>query len=126
MEEKMEYQDFLSAIKTGLQKRLGNSYKISVEKVIKEDGNAADAVCMSKPGEMPKPQLYLNAYYSLYRQEMSTDEILTEITEVYQWNENRKKKGALSLKCTASGKDITAPLNNAKSPLLSFMNREKG
>lgn len=109
MEEKMEYQDFLSAIKTGLQKRLGNSYKISVEKVIKEDGNAADAVCMSKPGEMPKPQLYLNVYYSLYRQEMSTDEILTEITEVYQWSENRKKKGTLSLKCTASGKDITAP-----------------
>lgn len=87
MEENMGYEEFLTAVKIGLQEHLGNICKVTVKKNIREDGSVGDAVYIDKAGEASKPNLYLNVYYQLYQQGMSVDAILHEITEVYQWRE---------------------------------------
>lgn len=83
----MGHEEFLEAIKTGLQEHLGSACKITVKKSSREDGSVVDAVYIDKAGEASKPNLYLNVYYQLYRQGMGVDAILHEITEVYQWHD---------------------------------------
>lgn len=36
-----------------------------------------------------EPVLYLNTYYDLYQEQMTLDDIMDEIMEVYKWNKDR-------------------------------------
>ena len=86
----MTYDEFLNTIKERAQERLGKLYKVSIKKVLKNNGVLKDALCLSKTEAITKPALYLNAYYDLYQGEMTLDDILDEILEVYEWNEKRQ------------------------------------
>ena len=85
----MTYDEFLETIQDRAQERLGTLYKVSVKKVLNNNGVMKDALCLSKTEAVVKPTLYLNAYYDLYQGERTLDDILDEILEVYEWNENR-------------------------------------
>lgn len=86
----MTYDEFLDMIKDRAQERLGKLYKVSVEKLLDNNGVMKDTLCVNRVEEHTTPMLYLNAYYDLYQGEMSLDNIMDEILEVYEWNENCK------------------------------------
>lgn len=86
----MTYDEFLVKIKDRTQERLGKLYKVSIDKQLNINGVTKDTLCVSKVEEHTAPMVYLNAYYDLYQGEMTLDDIMDEILEVYEWNENCK------------------------------------
>lgn len=85
----MTYNEFLNEIRTRAQERLGKTYHVCIENVMKNNGIMKDALCMNKKGDTIAPVVYLNSYYNLYLENMTLDDILNEIMEVYEWNERR-------------------------------------
>lgn len=86
----MTYDEFLDMIKDRTQERLGKLYKVSIEKLLNNNGVMKDTLCVNRVEEHTSPMVYLNAYYDLYQGEMTLDDIMDEILEVYEWNENCK------------------------------------
>lgn len=86
----MTYDGFLEMIKDRAQERLGKLYKVSIEKLLDNNGIMKDTLCVNRVEESTTPMVYLNAYYDLYQGEMTLDDIMDEILEVYEWSENCK------------------------------------
>lgn len=85
----MTYDEFLKTIVDRSQERLGKMYHVCIEKVLKNNGEKKDALCMRKEESTVEPVLYLNPYYDLYQEQMTLDDIMDEIMEVYKWNKDR-------------------------------------
>lgn len=112
----MTYDEFLDMIKDRAQERLGKLYKVSIEKLLNNNGVMKDTLCVNRVEEHTTPMVYLNAYYDLYQGEMTLDDIMDEILEVYEWSENCKGE----FKDFESVKDriIFRLVNSEKNPVL--------
>lgn len=86
----MKYEEFIAIVREKAQERLGEAYKVMVEKHMTNNGMLVDALCLNRAEEPPSPSLYLNTYFDLYQESMSLDDIMDEILEVYEWEEARK------------------------------------
>lgn len=86
----MKYEEFIEVVKVKAQERLGEAYKVLVEKHMINNGTIVDTLCLNRAEEPPSPSLYLNTYFDLYQESMSLDDIMDEILEVYEWEEARR------------------------------------
>lgn len=86
----MKYEEFTAIVREKAQERLGEAYKVMVEKHMTNNGMLVDALCLNRAEEPPSPSLYLNTYFDLYQESMSLDGIMDEILEVYEWEEARR------------------------------------
>lgn len=78
----MTYDKFLDMIKDKAQERLGKLYKVSIEKLLNNNGVMKDTLCVNRVEEHTTPMVYLNAYYDLYQGEMTLDDIMDEYGSV--------------------------------------------
>lgn len=71
----MKYEEFIEVVKVKAQKRLGEAYKVLVEKHMINNGTIVDTLCLNRAEETPSPSLYLNTYFDLYQENMSLDDM---------------------------------------------------
>lgn len=82
----MVYDAFLTQITEALQSRLGNDYRILLQKIPKNNGALLDGLCISKLSDRIAPTIYLRDYYEHFNDGTSMEQILDEILEIYLAN----------------------------------------
>lgn len=80
----MVYESFLETIRTSLQKRLGDSYTLTIYPVPKNNGVILDGLCIHLPDSDLSPTLYLNSYYEQACHGMTMDEIIEDILRLFR------------------------------------------
>ena len=71
----MKYEEFIEVVKVKAQERLGEAYKVRVEKHMINNGTIVDTLCLNRAEETSSPSLYLNTYFDLYQENMSLDDM---------------------------------------------------
>ncbi|MCI8464836.1 MAG: hypothetical protein HFI63_03115 [Lachnospiraceae bacterium] len=79
----MNYSEFLSEIRHHMERRYREAC-VSVRTVLKNNGQCLDGLLILQPDENISPTIYLNSYYTQYLNGLPLDDILEEITIVYE------------------------------------------
>ncbi|MCI8505178.1 MAG: hypothetical protein HFI67_03190 [Lachnospiraceae bacterium] len=79
----MNYSDFLSKICRDMEKRYTKA-SVSIQPVLKNNSRRLDGLLILQPGENIAPTIYLNPYYTRYRQGSSLNDLLDEIADIYE------------------------------------------
>ncbi|WP_313133614.1 DUF5688 family protein [Anaerocolumna sp.] len=82
--EFMEYDQFLTRIKSSVKKRMGEDYLVDVNHVIKNNSIQLDGLIILKNGEQITPNIYLNSYFENYLEGESIKEIVDKIINIYE------------------------------------------
>lgn len=82
----MEFQEFLDQVVEFLPDYLLNDdiEKICVEKIVKNNGIVCKGIAICKKDDKASPNIYMDPYYSLYKEGMSLDEILKMVVQEYR------------------------------------------
>ena len=82
----MVYEQFLTAVKERMEAALGDSYKLELRKVPKNNGLILDGLCITRGNTHIAPAIYLNPCYDQYREGMPLDQIVAELLALYRRN----------------------------------------
>ena len=85
----MDYESFKNCIQQELQKRYPVA-KVVINKINKNNGLELDCLVINENDESVIPCIYLNQYYSQYRQGKILSVIAEEISKAYQSEKTRK------------------------------------
>ncbi len=80
----MDYATFLETIRQALQTRLGEDLQLVIRPVPKNNGVLMDGLSIQSSDSSLAPTVYLNPYYTLYRDGMSTEAICSDILGLFQ------------------------------------------
>ncbi len=82
----MNYQEFLTTIKTQLTKRISADVKLEIHPVIKNNGRRCDGLIIMHPDLNVSPAIYLQPYYHRYLEGVCLEDIYSDILSSYQKN----------------------------------------
>ncbi len=82
----MVYETFQKNITAKLQDRLGEGYKLIIQKVPKNNGLILDGLSISPRNQAVAPTIYLNHYYERFLEGVSLDSLAEEIADIYREN----------------------------------------
>lgn len=85
----MEYQEFLYAVKEGLNKKFNKGTRASIYETTKNNGLQKKGVMIEREGSNIGPTIYLEEFYDRYKEGETLEHLLEEIMEFYD-----------SVKCT--------------------------
>lgn len=94
----MEYILFVKKVEQLVKKKLGNSYTVRHESILKNNGLELDALIIMKKNDIMSPNIYLECYYKSFCDGITLTEICDKIIKDYH--------SALS-KCPISKDDYT-------------------
>ena len=81
----MDYKEFLETVTQNLRHALGESCRIDVCPLQKNNGVTLDGIRLYQNGQLFVPTIYLNAYFDAYKNHaMNIEEILSDILGLYQ------------------------------------------
>ncbi|WP_432631257.1 DUF5688 family protein [Brotaphodocola sp.] len=81
----MDYKEFLETVTQNLHHALGESCRIDVCPLQKNNGVTLDGIRLYQNGQLFVPTIYLNAYFDAYKNHaMSIEEILADILGLYE------------------------------------------
>ncbi len=80
----MVYETFLETIHTMVQNRLGNRARVSLQRVLKNNGLLLDGLTISSPASTLSPTVYLNAYYDEAEKGLPLTSITEQILLLYE------------------------------------------
>ncbi|RHP32735.1 DUF5688 family protein [Lachnotalea sp. AF33-28] len=80
----MDYIDFLSYMKTSLQKIMGDNTRVELHKILKNNSLALDCLTILPEGQNITPSIYLNDYYDEYMAGSSLPYIVSEVLSIYE------------------------------------------
>lgn len=83
----MEYLEFLEQIKEKVQDRAGESARVNVNTIYKNNIHPLDGMTILRKDENVSPAIYLQDYYELFEQGVSIDRIAEEILEYHEMNQ---------------------------------------
>lgn len=83
----MSYDDFRELIKTMVEERLGNQFKITINKVNKLNGLQLYGLTIRTDSSNISPTIYLEDFYSDYSDDRDLGDIVDSIISIY--NENK-------------------------------------
>lgn len=83
----MELQQFTDTVISALEEYYGEGIKIESHTVYKNNGLQLMGLCVLPEGQNIAPTIYLNQYYSRYREGVSFGEIVEEILSVLEKNQ---------------------------------------
>lgn len=86
----MNYQEFLTNIKTQLSLQIDSNFSIAIETFIKNNGTKLDGLIIQQPDLNVSPTIYLKPYYHRYLDGVSMEDICEDILTTYR--ENLPKK----------------------------------
>lgn len=84
----MEYNQFLLKIQTELEKQLGESFHVRIQRVIKNNDTVLEGLVISKGEEHLSPAIYLNPYFEEFQRGMEMQEIIRLLLCIYEQNVN--------------------------------------
>lgn len=84
----MSYDQFLEEVKTAVQGELGIGYDVRTQKITKNNGVVLDGLIIGEAGKKIAPTMYLNPYYTRFKQGMSLKDILAEVISEYRESSN--------------------------------------
>ena len=80
----MKFEEFTKAIKEKLQENLGESYKVEIQQVRKNNDVLLCGLTIHSKETNIIPTIYLEAFYELYKNDMPMEKIITKIFKTYQ------------------------------------------
>lgn len=80
----MKYEEFMEAVKKGMQEKLGEEVKVRLHRVMKNNSVVMDAISIYRAGSNIAPTIYLNDFYQDYLQKGELEEILNALEMVYR------------------------------------------
>lgn len=80
----MNYEEFLVYVSKGIEQILSDEKKVSVRKVIKNNGIELDALTIMDPLSNISPTIYLNTYYEDMKKGKEITSIIREILALYE------------------------------------------
>ena len=78
----MNYTEFITTVKTEMEKKLGPSYDVSLNHVIKVN-TEQDALTIFKRTDKVAPNIYLGDFYNEYQNGECLENVIEHITNVY-------------------------------------------
>ncbi len=82
----MNYQDFLTSIRTRLSLHLGKDVTLHIQQIAKNNGIRYDGLIIIRPGINISPTIYLLPYYHRYLEGVSLEDICEDIVKAYRNN----------------------------------------
>ena len=82
----MVYNTFLETLESRLQILLTGQAHVTLRQIPKNNGVLLDSLCISCPGSLVSPVIYLKEYYDQYQSGIPIDTIISDILSVYQKN----------------------------------------
>lgn len=82
----MNYQEFLTTIKTRLSHQIDSCLTITIQTFIKNNGTRHDGLIIQDPDLNVSPTIYLKPYYHRYLDGVSLEDICTDILSTYRSN----------------------------------------
>lgn len=83
----MEYLEFLEQIKGRVQDRVGESARVNVNIIYKNNIHPLEGMTILREDENVSPAIYLQDYYEMFEQGLSMDQIAEEILEYHEMNQ---------------------------------------
>ncbi len=80
----MQYNQFLSNIRSNIQARMGPDVSVSLRRTLKNNNHYLDGLTVLPPGENISPTVYLNFYYQDFLEGMPLDDIVETICGFYE------------------------------------------
>ena len=84
----MEYNQFLLKVQTEIEKQLGDSFHVRIQRILKNNDTVLEGLVISKGEEHLSPTIYLNPYFEEFQQGMEMQEIIGRLLGVYEQNVN--------------------------------------
>lgn len=85
---KMNYQEFLEKVRELIQEKMGDSFSVNLQSVIKNNGKHLDGLVMLEKKNTVSPTIYLNPYYEEYQSGMELKEVVEDVLKVYYKNKD--------------------------------------
>ncbi len=82
----MVYETFQETITTKLRERLGDEYRLLLQKIPKNNGLTLNGLSISPRDQAVAPTVYLNQYYEQFQNGRPLDALADEIVSVYRAN----------------------------------------
>ncbi len=82
----MNYQEFLTTIKTRLSLQIDSNFTLIIQTFIKNNGTRHDGLIIQQPGLNVSPTIYLKPYYHRYLDGVSLEDICEDILAAYHDN----------------------------------------
>ncbi len=79
----MNYQEFLTTIKTQLTNRIDADVKLEIHPVMKNNGRRCDGLVIMQPDVNVSPTIYLQPYYHRYLEGVCLEDIYDDILSAY-------------------------------------------
>lgn len=89
--ECMSFDGFCACIRMDIQRRLGNSFHVSVEDVTKNNDTKMKGLIIREQGTNIYPTIYMECFYDSYRKGVPLMEIEGTILQIYQENKTEKR-----------------------------------
>lgn len=83
------YEDFICAVQTQMQQKLGEGVHLQLHKVMKNNSVVMDALSISESESGIAPTIYLNDFYQDYAKGRPLPDILDQIAQLYEKNRVR-------------------------------------
>ena len=80
----MKFEEFTKAVKEKLQENLGESYRVEIQQVRKNNDVLLSGLTIHSKETNIIPTIYLEAFYELYKNDMPMEKIITKIFKTYQ------------------------------------------
>ncbi|WP_092476628.1 DUF5688 family protein [[Clostridium] polysaccharolyticum] len=80
----MDFKEFVQAVVTHFEGKLGQEYTIRVNEVTKNNNVHLNGIILKQEGQKVTPNIYLNGYYEKYEEQKDFEAICKEIWNTYQ------------------------------------------
>lgn len=85
----MNYEQFINDVQESIKKILGDNFRVSVHKVLKNNDIELEALTITERDSYISPTIYLNQYFTEYKERKSLEDVINEIICLYE--EHRDK-----------------------------------
>lgn len=83
----MEFTNFMTLVREEIEKRVGDTYQVKINGVMKNNGILLQGLTMLQGGSNISPTIYLNNYYEAYEQGLvSMGAVVDDVLDTYERN----------------------------------------
>lgn len=91
-----EFNTFLDEVVHGIEERLGDGYKVRVERILKNNSCEYRGILISNPDDKihdceVSPAIHMDYWYNMYNDGMDIEEIVNEVIEMYEVGKTEAK-----------------------------------
>lgn len=91
-----DYNNFLDEVVHGIEERLGDRYKVRVERILRNNACEYQSIIINGQDDIindckVSPAIHMDFWYDMYNDGMDIENIISEIIEIYEVGKNEAK-----------------------------------